>query len=87
MKKLLLSILTASLIIGIATAAMAQQDKEVNPLNFEEMKPFMEKMHPNFSDDELNKMFESCHGENGMMRNMNSDKMNEMHDLHMKNRL
>lgn len=86
MKKFLLSILTASLIIGIATAAMAQQDKEVDSLNFEEMKPFMEKMHPNFSDDELKNMFESCHGENGMMSNMNIDKMHEMHDLHMKNR-
>ncbi len=87
MKKLLLSMLTASLIIGIATAAMAQQDKEVDTFNFEEMKPFMEKMHPNFSTDELKKMFESCHGENGMMKNMNSNHMHDLHDSHMKDHL
>jgi hypothetical protein len=81
MKKWAISIFTAALVIGTGTAVFAQGDGE-GFLHFEKMKPLMEKMHPDFSEQQLKDMFDSCHGENGSMKNTN---FNEMHNLDMKN--
>jgi hypothetical protein len=81
MKKWAISIFTAALVIGTGTAVFAQGDGE-GFLHFEKMKPFMEKVHPDFSEQQLKDMFDSCHGENGLMKNTN---FNEMHNLDMKN--
>lgn len=43
-----------------------------NGLSFEEMLPFMQKMHPDFSNSELNEMYKACHGEGGMMSETNA---------------
>lgn len=40
--------------------------------SFKEMVPFMKEMHPNMTDKQLEDMYQSCHGEGGMMGNPNS---------------
>lgn len=61
-KKLAISLLTGAIILGGAgTFAYAQAG------GFEEMKPYMEKAHPELSNQELEQMYNACHGEGGMM--------------------
>jgi len=35
---------------------------------FEDMLPHMKQVHPDFSDQQLKDMYNSCHGKNGVMR-------------------
>ncbi|WNF36487.1 CUE domain-containing protein [Bacillaceae bacterium IKA-2] len=69
MKKKLIAVITAAaLVLGIGTVAMANSDSEVfENVNFKEMIPFMQEMHPDFDEAELEEMYESCHGQGGMM--------------------
>ena len=63
-KKLIIGLLTGAIVLGGAgTYAFAQTD------GFQEMKPFMQKMHPELSENELEQRYQDCHGdgENGMM--------------------
>ncbi|MFC7680276.1 hypothetical protein [Paenibacillus sp. GCM10028914] len=56
----------AVLTLGIGTAVYA----ETNEMSFQEMLPFMKQMHPGASDQQLNEMYQDCHGNNnGMMQN------------------
>lgn len=81
MKKLAIGIFTVAFVIGTGTAVFAQGNED-GFLNFEKMKPYMEKMHPDFSDNQLKDMFESCHGENGLMKDINvKDMHNEGNSL------
>ncbi len=74
-KKLAIGILAGAIILGGAgTFAFAAANEDANGnglLNFGQMKPYMEEMHPDLSTDELKEMFDSCHGEGGMMGNSN----------------
>ncbi|MED1468831.1 hypothetical protein [Bacillus salipaludis] len=68
MKKIAMSIFSAALILGAGTAVFAAGNgNSGNGLNFEKMLPFMEKMHPNSSKEELKNMYKACHGNGGMM--------------------
>ena len=63
-KKLVIGLLTGAIMLRWSgTYAYAQTN------GFQEMKPFMEKMHPELSENELEEMYKKCHGdgENGMM--------------------
>ena len=63
-KKLVIGLLTGAIMLGGAgTYAYAQTN------GFQEMKPFMEKLHPELSENELEEMYKKCHGdgENGMI--------------------
>jgi hypothetical protein len=64
MKKILFGTLFTAFIIGAGTGAFAAGDneKEKEPVNFGQMKPMMEQMHPDLSTEELKEMYESCHG-------------------------
>lgn len=68
MKKKLIIVITAMVFgLGIGTVALANSDSEVfENFNFQEMLPFMQNMHPNFDDEQLEEMYESCHGEGGI---------------------
>ncbi|MBT2694900.1 hypothetical protein [Bacillus sp. ISL-55] len=80
MKKLTLSLLGATLIIGASTAAFAEEGKEgKGTFNFGQMKPLIEKMHPNFSDEEVKQMYNDCHGTNGAMPSKNFNMMDSSH--------
>lgn len=67
MKKIVIGILTGAVLLGSATFVAADSNGD-NFFNFEDMKPFMEKMHPNLSADQQEQMFNACHGENGIMQ-------------------
>lgn len=64
-KKVMVGILTIGLAFGaVGTVALANELP-----SFKEMLPFMKEMHPNWTDEQLEEMYKSCHGEGGMMGN------------------
>lgn len=73
-KKILIGILSGAFILGAGTLTMAESNGEGKGLlNFGQMKPMIEKMHPDLTTQEQKEMFEACHGEGGMMENFNSE--------------
>jgi hypothetical protein len=79
MKKIVLSILGSMLIFGLGTVVMAvgnDADKENG--TFEKMKPFMEEMHPDFSNEKLKEMYDSCHGDNEKIKDKHMENMENM---------
>jgi hypothetical protein len=67
-KKLIALVTTTALVLGIGTAALANSDSDVfEKFNFKEMLPFMQEMHPDLDEEQLEEMYERCHGEGGMM--------------------
>ncbi|MCQ6274556.1 hypothetical protein JMM81_06165 [Bacillus sp. V3B] len=80
-KKLAIGVLTGAILLGgTGTFAFAQANEDANGeglLNFGQMKPYMEEMHPDLSIQELKQMYDSCHGEGGMMEG-NQAKMENM---------
>ena len=80
MKKLSLSLLSAAVILGASSAAFAEEGAEGKGLfNFGQMKPLIEKMHPDFSDEEIKQMYNECHGTNGAMPSKNFHMMDVSH--------
>jgi len=78
MKKLAIGVLSAALILGAGTAVFAAGNTDSGDgLSFENMLPFMQKMHPNSSKEDLQNMYNSCHkdGNNGMMEGTNGKKV------------
>jgi hypothetical protein len=68
MKKWAVGLLSSALILGAGTAVIAAgNDNTENRFSFENMLPFMEKMHPNSNKEELKEMYDTCHKEGGMM--------------------
>ncbi|MFD2760401.1 hypothetical protein [Lentibacillus juripiscarius] len=66
-KKLLIIALTSFLVLGIGNIVMAKStpDNGGQPgLSFEEMVPFMQNMHPNINEQQMEKMYQDCHGSN-----------------------
>lgn len=75
-KKLVIGLLTGAILLGGAgTLAYAQTD------GFQEMKPFMEKMHPELSSNELEQMYNACHEDGGMMKGNTENTQNMMNNL------
>ncbi len=76
MKKIVIGILSVAVILGAGTYTFAQTNSNgEGPLTFGQMKPYMEKMHPDLSTQELKDLYNSCHGSNGnnsngMMNNL-----------------
>lgn len=76
MKKTIIGVLSAAFILGAGTFAYAQTNNyEKGPETFDQMKPYMKKMHPQMSEKEQKDMYNACHGSNGMMQNTNSKSM------------
>jgi hypothetical protein len=79
-KPAILTILSASLIFGASMTAFAEESSEgKGTINFGQMKPMMEKMHPDLSADELKQMYLDCHGTNGAMPSKNFNMMDGSH--------
>lgn len=58
--------MSIAFVLGAGTFALAQTDQSgEGTVNFMEMLPFMKEMHPNFSEDELQQMYNACHGSEG----------------------
>jgi hypothetical protein len=64
MKKVIFTILGTAFILGAGTAVFAAGSED-GILGFEKMKPFMQQMHPDFSDKQLEDMYQTCHGSDG----------------------
>jgi hypothetical protein len=86
MKKIVLSVLGSMLILGVGTVVMAAgNDVDNENGTFEKMKPFMEEMHPDSSNEELKEMYDSCHGDNGKIMDQHMEKMENMGPENMMN--
>lgn len=70
-KKLIAVILSGAFVLGAGTLTFAATNDGDGNWSFEQMFPFMQEMHPDWSKDELKEMYNSCHGEGGMMENFN----------------
>jgi hypothetical protein len=76
MKKYVVGILSTALILGAGTAVFAAGNSNSSNGNwFEKMLPFMQKMHPDSSKDELKDMHKACHEDGGMMDGTNKKEM------------
>lgn len=62
-KKVALGLLSVAFVLGAGTAVYgATTDTEEGLLGFKKMLPFMQEMHPDFSNKELEDMYNTCHG-------------------------
>ena len=80
MKKFGIGMLSTALILSAGTAVFAAGNSE-NGVSFEKMLPFMQKMHPDSTKDELKDMYKDCHEENGMMDGKEMKNENMMNSL------
>ncbi len=81
-RKLIAGMITVGLAFGaVGTIAFANELPSKESMqelfkdgipSFKEMLPFMKEMHPNWSDDQLEDMYKSCHGNGGPMGNPNA---------------
>lgn len=87
-KKLITAIATTALVLGIGTVALANSDSEVfENFSFKDKLPFMQQMHPDLDETQLEEMYKACHGENGMMRGNGTGMMNGMMNGNMMQRI
>ena len=77
MKKFAAAILSAAFILGAGTAVFAAGNSNGN-FSFEKMVPFMQKMHPNASKENLKDMYNACQKNGGMMGNTDKSQMSTM---------
>ena len=74
MKKLAVGILSGALVLGAGTAVFAAgNNSSEDGLSFEKMLPFMQKVHPESSKEDLQKMYNACHEDGGMMDRTNKN--------------
>ncbi|WP_462412186.1 hypothetical protein [Neobacillus sp. Marseille-QA0830] len=74
MKKLAIGVFSAALILGAGTAVLASgNNNSGSGLSFEDMLPFMQKMHPDSSKGDLQNMYKDCQENGGMMGGSNAD--------------
>lgn len=80
MKKKLIAVITATaLVLGIGSVAMANSDGDgFENFNFKDMLPFMQEMHPNIDEEQLEEMYELHHGEDGIMNGRTGGYMHGM---------
>ncbi|WP_432199441.1 hypothetical protein [Anoxybacillus gonensis] len=89
MKKLISGLFVLVSAFVLATAVFAANKNDNN--DWKEMLPMMKQMHPNFSEEQLQKMYEQCRSNgNKMMKHMmNYDRVNQqmMKQGHMNNHM
>ena len=79
MKKKVIGLLLVIFILGAASMAFAEVDENGNwSFSFEQMLPFMQEMHPDWSQDDLQQMYDSCHGPDGAVPGGNAQGMSTM---------
>ncbi|MBS4026573.1 MAG: hypothetical protein KGZ96_13030 [Clostridia bacterium] len=68
MKKIVIGLLILLLVLGIGSMAFAQENGSgfgYGKFNFGQMLPFMQQIHPDWSVEDLQEMYNACHGTNG----------------------
>lgn len=82
MKKIVIGLISTAVILGGGTLAFADSNGNGEGLlNFGQMKPFIEEMHPNLSTQEQKQMFDACHGEDGSNQDTEKDVKNMMNNI------
>ncbi|MFS1515466.1 hypothetical protein V1503_02950 [Bacillus sp. SCS-151] len=74
MKKIIFSSLGTTIILGgtVSYAFAHSSDEGNDNINFGQMKPYIQEMHPDWSTQEQKEMFDSCHGETGTLEKNNN---------------
>ncbi|WP_042458319.1 hypothetical protein [Neobacillus dielmonensis] len=68
MKKLVIGVFSAAFLLGAGTAVFAAGNNDSSSgFSFEEMLPFMQKMHPDSSQQDLENMYKACQESGGTM--------------------
>jgi len=57
MNKFMAAVLSLSVIFGVGTTVWAGTQSD----SFQDMLPFMQQMHPNYSENDLKEMYNNCH--------------------------
>ncbi|GAX91638.1 hypothetical protein [Effusibacillus lacus] len=86
MKKWIAGLVVAGLAVGAGSIALAAENGKAEfpgVENFKQMLPFMKKMHPNLSEQELQDMFNACHGadKSGNMMNQQGHMINQSNNM------
>ncbi len=66
-RTIIVLVVAVLLLVAAGTAALAHGGgRNSGTFTFSEMLPFMQEHHPNWSEEELREMYDTCHGsENG----------------------
>mgnify|MGYP001248576379 CR=1 FL=1 len=67
MKKFIIGVISGAVLLGSASFVAAESNGN-GFLNFEDMKPHIEQMHPDLSPEQQEEMFNNCHGDDGLMK-------------------
>lgn len=82
-RKLLVGMISVAFILGAGSFAFAATNGDGEGLlNFGQMKPYIEQMHPDLTTKQQKEMFDACHAKGGMM-----EKYNEKNGSNMMNQL
>lgn len=73
-KKMVISVVALALVLSVGTVAYAQGE---GSFNFGQMLPHMKQMHPDLTTEELQDLYNSCHGTGGSSASQNFQ-MNSM---------
>ncbi|RFA34926.1 hypothetical protein CAI16_09985 [Virgibacillus dokdonensis] len=68
MKKLMIGAITGAVILGGAATYTFADANEENQEFYNDRRPYMEEMHPNFSDEDYEAMYNFCHGKGDFER-------------------
>ncbi|MFD1040233.1 hypothetical protein ACFQ3N_17815 [Virgibacillus byunsanensis] len=63
-KKMVTLSLAAVMVLGLGNVVFAHSGPSDNGWSFEEMIPFMKEMHPEMEQQEMEQMYQDCHGSN-----------------------
>lgn len=73
-KKIWLGLIALIMVLAIGTTAFALE----NNGTFEQMQPQMKQMHPDFSDEQIQDMYQNCHSDDSSAQNMNQGGIRNM---------
>lgn len=66
MRKLMIGMLTIALVLVVGTAVYADSNEQgQGTVNFGQMLPMMQQVHPDLTKQQLQEMYTNCHGTNG----------------------
>lgn len=82
MKKLTAGLLAAGLVLGAGTAVFAADNQGMvqgqgqGIVNFGQVLPYMKQVHPNLTEQQLQDLYNACHGTGGAAPSKNFQPMN-----------
>lgn len=77
-KKFLIGIVTMAFLLGLGNVAFANGLDGNGDWSFKNMLPYMQEMHPSFSDDDLEQMYNDCYDSGDVHGNIEMGTSNMM---------